>query len=261
MASLQSRHGSVGLAVVAGARGMRRPRHARVRRRRVGARVAIAAATISGQEAQPRQRGRASVVHRLRHGHLSGRRRDARVAHRQLAVLVDRLLPAEPLPSGRRMDRASATTLTAMGYGLAVLYVGQQTWGRRPGAPHMERVSVPKRSRRTSAEGRNRHKVTRTVTRTVLRKAPPPRADATCNADFVSGARGMREGVDAAQTHRARRLPARHDGLPRPRADGRAPSGDARLLLGVGARRARRRTLRARHLRPHRTTPTPSTTT
>ena len=26
-------------------------------------------------------------------------------------------------------------TLTDMGYGLAVLYVGQQTWGRRPGAP------------------------------------------------------------------------------------------------------------------------------
>jgi hypothetical protein len=42
--------------------------------------------------------------------------------------------------------------------------------------------------------------VTRTVTRTVLRKAGPPPAGATCNADFVSGARGMREGVDAAQT-------------------------------------------------------------
>src|SRR5829696_7246534 len=36
-------------------------------------------------------------------------------------------------------------TLESMGYGLAVLYVGQQTWGRRPGVPHMERVRVPKR--------------------------------------------------------------------------------------------------------------------
>ena len=45
-------------------------------------------------------------------------------------------------------------TLTAMDYGLAVLYVGQQTWGRRPGAPHMERVSVPKRV--TSYGGRGR---------------------------------------------------------------------------------------------------------
>src|SRR5688572_12361638 len=33
-------------------------------------------------------------------------------------------------------------TLESMGYGLAVLYVGQQTWGRRPGVPHMQRVRV-----------------------------------------------------------------------------------------------------------------------
>ncbi|PYP79960.1 MAG: hypothetical protein DMD35_06495 [Gemmatimonadetes bacterium] len=91
-------------------------------------------------------------------------------------------------------------TLTAMGYGLAVLYVGQQTWGRRPGVPHIERVSVPKRVTAYVGRGKRRHKVTRTVMRTVLRKAPPPPPDATCDADFVGGARGMREGVDAAQT-------------------------------------------------------------
>ena len=90
-------------------------------------------------------------------------------------------------------------SLTAMGYGLAVLYVGQQTWGRRPGAPHMERVSVPKRVTSYVGRGKKRRKVTRTVMRTVLRKAPPPPPGATCSADFVSGARGMREGVDAAQ--------------------------------------------------------------
>ena len=91
-------------------------------------------------------------------------------------------------------------TLTAMDYGLAVLYVGQQTWGRRPGAPHMERVTVSKRVTSYVGRGRRRHRVTHTVTRTALRKAGPPPAGATCNADFVSGARGMREGVDAAQT-------------------------------------------------------------
>ena len=91
-------------------------------------------------------------------------------------------------------------TLAAMDYGLAVLYVGQQTWGRRPGVPHMERVKVQKRVTSYVGHGKKRRKVTRTVTRTVLRKAPPPAANATCNADFVSGARGMREGVDAAQT-------------------------------------------------------------
>jgi Domain of unknown function (DUF1906) len=99
-------------------------------------------------------------------------------------------------------------TLSAMGYGLAVLYVGQQTWGRRPGAPHFERVSVPKRVTSYVGRGRQRHKVTRTVMHTVLRKAPPPPPNATCNADFVSGARGMRDGVDAART-------AASEGFPR----------------------------------------------
>jgi len=99
-------------------------------------------------------------------------------------------------------------TLTTMGYGLAVLYVGQQTWGRKPGAPHMERVSVPKKVTSYVGKGRHRHKVTRTVMKTVLRRAPKPSADATCNADFVTGARGMRDGVDAAQR-------AAREGFPR----------------------------------------------
>lgn len=90
-------------------------------------------------------------------------------------------------------------TLTAMGYGLAVLYVGQQTWGRRPGAPHMERVKVARKVRSYVGKGKKRRKVTRTVMRTVLRRSPPPPPGATCSSDFVSGARGMREGVDATQ--------------------------------------------------------------
>jgi hypothetical protein len=89
--------------------------------------------------------------------------------------------------------------LTSMGYGLAVLYVGQQTWGRKPGAPHFERVKVPKRVTTYVGKGRHRRKVRRTVMRTVLRKAPPPSKDATCSADFVSGPRGMKDGVDATQ--------------------------------------------------------------
>lgn len=90
-------------------------------------------------------------------------------------------------------------TLTAMGYGLAVLYVGQQTWGRKPGAPHLVPVQVARKVRVRVGSGRRRHTVTRTVTRTVLRKAPPPPRDATCNADFVTAARGAAEGADAAR--------------------------------------------------------------
>lgn len=88
-------------------------------------------------------------------------------------------------------------TLTAMGYGLAVIYVGQQTWGRTPGKPHMVPVSVSKKVRTRVGRGAKRRWVTRTVTQTVMRTAPPPRKDATCNADFVTAARGALEAKDA----------------------------------------------------------------
>jgi hypothetical protein len=106
------------------------------------------------------------------------------------------------LPSPCHQDdgwSGKRATLTSMGYGLAVLYVGQQTWGRKPGAPHFERVKVAKRVTKYVGKGRHRRKVRRTVMHTVLRKAPPPSKDATCSSDFVSGPRGMKEGVDATQ--------------------------------------------------------------
>ncbi|MDB4887557.1 MAG: hypothetical protein JWN79_2995 [Gemmatimonadetes bacterium] len=90
-------------------------------------------------------------------------------------------------------------TLTQMGYGLAVLYVGQQTWGRKPGAPHRIPVKVSRKQKVRVGHGRKRRTVTRTVTRTVMRLAPPPASDATCNADFVKAERGEADGVDAAE--------------------------------------------------------------
>ena len=94
-------------------------------------------------------------------------------------------------------------TLTSMGYGLAVIYVGQQTWGRTPGKPHMIPVSVSRKVRTRVGRGSKRRWVTRTVTRTVMRKAPPPPKNATCSADFVSRARGVTEAKDAiARTER-----------------------------------------------------------
>jgi hypothetical protein len=90
-------------------------------------------------------------------------------------------------------------TLTAMDYGLAVLYVGQQTWGRRPGVPHMERVNVQKRVTSYVGHGKKRRKVTRTVTRTVLRKAPPPavtRRATRLRERRARHARGSRRGTD-----------------------------------------------------------------
>ena len=89
------------------------------------------------------------------------------------------------------------TTLTEMGYGLAVVYVGQQTWGRMPGAPHLVPVQVSQRVKQRVGRGAKRRTVWSTITRTVMRRAPAPKPDATCNADFVSAARGARDGIDA----------------------------------------------------------------
>lgn len=162
------------------------------------ARVALAAATISGQEARF-----ASEVARPSYlGFDTGTYPGDAAMRAWRTGNSPYSWAGYYLPSPCHQDdgwSGKRESLTAMGYGLAVLYVGQQTWGRRPGAPHMERVSVPKKTTSYVGKGRRRHKVTRTVMRTVLRKAAPPPPDATCSADFVSGARGMREGVDAAQ--------------------------------------------------------------
>ncbi len=88
-------------------------------------------------------------------------------------------------------------TLVSMGYGIAVIYVGQQTWGRIPGAPHFIPVRTSKRVKQRVGTGTKRRTVWRTVSHTVMRRAPAPPPDATCSADFVSRTRGEREGRDA----------------------------------------------------------------
>ena len=88
-------------------------------------------------------------------------------------------------------------TLAAMGYGLAVVYVGQQTWGRMPGAPHLVPVKVSARVKQRVGRGEARRTVWQTITRTILRRAPAPAPDAKCNADFVSASRGTADGADA----------------------------------------------------------------
>jgi hypothetical protein len=105
------------------------------------------------------------------------------------------------LPSPCHLDdgwSGKRETLTSMGYGIAVLYVGQQTWGRTPGKPYLIPVTVTKKVKVRVGHGKRRRTVTRTVSRTVMRKAPPPSPTDTCSADFVSAGRGSLEGFDAA---------------------------------------------------------------
>lgn len=88
-------------------------------------------------------------------------------------------------------------TILDMGYGLAVIYVGQQTWGRTPGTPRFVRVAVTSKKRVRVGTGRRRRWVTRTVTRSVLKRVKGPAKGATCDSDFVTPARGAAEGRDA----------------------------------------------------------------
>ena len=165
------------------------------------ARFALAAAAVSGQEAPLAHAVQAAAVEESGHpgfdtGEYPGD--DAMRAWRggnSPYEWTGYYLPSPCHPdngwSGKREK------LTAMGYGLAVLYVGQQTWGRKPGAPHFVPVRIARRVRVRVGRGSRRHTVTRLQWHTVMRKAPPPARDATCNADFVKGARGTAEGVDA----------------------------------------------------------------
>jgi hypothetical protein len=169
---------------------------------RVSARFAITAATVTGQDAPLARATEAAAVEAEGHpGFDTGEYPGDEAMHAWRGGNSPYEWTGYYLPSPCHPDEGwtgKRETLTAMGYGLAVLYVGQQTWGRKPGAPHLIPVKISRKVRVRVGSGRKRHTVTRTVTRTVLRKAPPPGKDDTCNADFVKESRGLTDGADAA---------------------------------------------------------------
>jgi hypothetical protein len=89
-------------------------------------------------------------------------------------------------------------TLSGMGWGMAVIYVGQQTWGRTPGQKVAVTRYVTKRVRQVRM--RNGKRVVRYVKKRVpVRVMVIPRASkgATCSSQFVSAARGTADANDA----------------------------------------------------------------
>lgn len=89
-------------------------------------------------------------------------------------------------------------TLSNMGWGMAVIYVGQQTWGRTPG----QKVAVTRyvRKRVRQVRTRNGKRVVRYVNKRVpVRVLVTPRASrgASCSAQFVGAARGTADANDA----------------------------------------------------------------
>jgi hypothetical protein len=81
-----------------------------------------------------------------------------------------------------------------MGWGMAVIYVGQQTWGRMPGEEKARPVArlAPRRANGGRAAARS-------APRVASRIAPQKQATGTgtCSSDLVRGDRGRADGEDA----------------------------------------------------------------
>ncbi len=89
-------------------------------------------------------------------------------------------------------------TLSQMGWGMAVIYVGQQTWGRTPGAKVAVTRYVTKRVRqvRTRHGSRTVHYVRKRVPTRVM-VTPRASRNAKCSTQFVNAARGTADANDA----------------------------------------------------------------
>ena len=90
-------------------------------------------------------------------------------------------------------------TLASMGWGMAVIYVGQQTWGRTPGQKVAVTRYVTRRVKQT-VKTRSGKRVVRYVNKRVPVKvlvAPRATRGASCSTQFVSADRGVRDAKDA----------------------------------------------------------------
>ena len=106
-------------------------------------------------------------------------------------------LPSAPCHQGETWS-GKRQTLTDMGWGLAVIYVGQQVWS---GTPRQKIVETRYVSRRVKQVRRVRgHRVTRYVTKKMPVKVDTfarAQAGESCSTHLVSGARGAQDANDA----------------------------------------------------------------
>ncbi|HKW49032.1 MAG TPA: glycoside hydrolase domain-containing protein [Gemmatimonadaceae bacterium] len=99
--------------------------------------------------------------------------------------------------------------LEGMGWGLAVVYVGQQTWGKTPGKAEVVTKYVKRRVRQVKKR-KGRTVVSYVTKRVPMKVVVQPRAEpgSTCSTQFVSAARGRSEADDAIARTRAEGFPA-----------------------------------------------------
>lgn len=88
--------------------------------------------------------------------------------------------------------------LTDIGWGIAVIYVGQQTWGGTPGKAQVRTRYVTKYVTQT-VRLRGKRVRRRVATKIPMKVVVEPRArpGSTCNKELVSEARGSADGSDA----------------------------------------------------------------
>lgn len=88
--------------------------------------------------------------------------------------------------------------LMSMGWGMAVIYVGQQTWGAVPGAKQVVTKYVTKYQMKVVKVKGKRVK-RRVAVKVPVRTVVPPRArrGSSCDTQLVSGAQGRKEADDA----------------------------------------------------------------
>jgi Domain of unknown function (DUF1906) len=89
-------------------------------------------------------------------------------------------------------------TLSSMGWGMAVIYVGQQTWGKTPGQKVAVTRYVTKRVRQVKT--RNGKRVVSYVSKRVPVKVlviPRATPGSSCSSQFVNAARGTADANDA----------------------------------------------------------------
>lgn len=90
-------------------------------------------------------------------------------------------------------------TLSSMGWGMAVIYVGQQTWGKTPGQKVAVTRYITKRVKQT-VKTRSGKRVVRYVNKRVpVKVLVSPRASpgSSCSTQFVNAARGVKDANDA----------------------------------------------------------------
>ena len=99
--------------------------------------------------------------------------------------------------------------LARMGWGLAVVYVGQQTWGKTPGKAEVITKLVKRRVRQVKRRN-GRTIVSYVAKRVPMKVVVQPRAEpgSSCSAQFVSSTRGRNEADDAIARAEAEGFPS-----------------------------------------------------